>query len=176
MPISTILFNIMCIKQGRFHAPAYCYQSIHLSGLSLFLFRFGLCCSFLWSTIAWLSLSFCKMLVLAFSAISGFLVLSHHSLNVLKAFGTQKRPGTFVPSLLKSAIADDYLFENCGARRAALRPYCAKIALGNPWYYWLCELFKYTRSKRLCNGWKSIAVENLHKLLCKFSTNILTLR
>ena len=52
------------------------------------------------------------MLVLAFSAISGFLVLSHHSLNVLKAFGTQKRPGTFVPSLLKSAIADDYLFEN----------------------------------------------------------------
>ena len=102
----------MCIKQGRFHAPAYCYQSIHLSGLSLFLFRFGLCCSFLWSTIAWLSLSFCKMLVLAFSAISGFLVLSHHSLNVLKAFGTQKRPGTFVPSLLKSAIADDYLFEN----------------------------------------------------------------
>ena len=25
-----------------------------------------------------------------------------------------------------------YLFENCGARLAALRPYCAKIALGNP--------------------------------------------
>ena len=90
----------------------YIYSVIHLSGLRLFLLRFGPCCSFLLSTIAWLSLSFCKMLVLVFSAISGFLVLSHHSLNVLKAFGTQKRPGTIVPSLLKSATADDYLLEN----------------------------------------------------------------
>ncbi len=41
--ITTIPYSIQCIyiKQGRFHAPAYCYHSIYLSGLRLFLLRFG---------------------------------------------------------------------------------------------------------------------------------------